>query len=66
MFFEEDPAPESLDPLFDKLPEKQLKYVGKTRKLIKMEHAYVTSKENGGIFCLTHTLFNSLFIWNLN
>lgn len=45
MFFEEDPDPKSEDPLFDKLPEKNLKYVSKTGKLLTMEHAYVTPKE---------------------
>ncbi|CAH0699189.1 unnamed protein product [Spodoptera exigua] len=45
MFFEEDPDPKSEDPLFDKLPEKNLKYVCKTGKLLTMEHAYVTPKE---------------------
>lgn len=44
MFFEDDQPPESLDPLFDKVPEKNLKYVCKTRKYVKMEHAYVTEK----------------------
>ncbi|XP_028169197.1 uncharacterized protein LOC114359132 isoform X2 [Ostrinia furnacalis] len=44
MFFEDDQAPESKDPLFDKVPEKNLKYVCKTRKYVKMEHAYVTEK----------------------
>ncbi|KAJ8734174.1 hypothetical protein PYW07_014725 [Mythimna separata] len=45
MFFEEDPEPKSEDPLFDKLPEKNLKYLCKTKKLLNMEHAYVTPKE---------------------
>nr|XP_021199183.2 general transcription factor 3C polypeptide 6 isoform X2 [Helicoverpa armigera] len=45
MFFEEDLDAKSEDPLFDKLPEKNLKYVCKTRKLLSMEHAYVTPKE---------------------
>ncbi|XP_026725831.1 general transcription factor 3C polypeptide 6-like isoform X3 [Trichoplusia ni] len=45
MFFEEDPNPKSEDPLFDKLPEKNLKYLCKTRKYLNMEHAYVTPKE---------------------
>lgn len=45
MFFEEDPSPKSSDPLFDKLPEKSLKFLCKSRKLIKIEHAYITPKE---------------------
>ncbi|CAB3236967.1 unnamed protein product [Arctia plantaginis] len=45
MFFEEDPEPKTDDPLFDKLPEKNLKYVCKTRKYLNMEHAYITPKE---------------------
>ncbi|XP_046976627.1 general transcription factor 3C polypeptide 6 [Vanessa cardui] len=45
MFFEDDPSPHCADPLFDKLPEKNLKYLCKTRKLISVEHAYVTHKE---------------------
>lgn len=45
MFFEEDPEPKSEDPLFDKLPEKNLKYLCKTKKILNMEHAYVTPKE---------------------
>lgn len=45
MFFEDDPSPHCEDSLFDKLPEKYLKYVCKTRKLISVEHAYVTPKE---------------------
>lgn len=45
MFFEEDPAPHCEDPLFDKVPEKTLKFVCKTRKHLHMEHAYVTPKE---------------------
>lgn len=49
MFFEHDPAPKSLHPLFDKLPEKNLKYLVKTRKCMTMQHAYVTPKEGKGI-----------------
>lgn len=49
MFFEENAAPECPDQLFEKLPEKNLKYVCKTRKLLKMKHTYVTPKENTGI-----------------
>lgn len=45
MFFEDDPSPHCEDSLFDKLPEKNLKYLCKTRKLISVEHAYVTAKE---------------------
>ncbi|XP_014369467.2 general transcription factor 3C polypeptide 6 isoform X1 [Papilio machaon] len=45
LFFEEDQTPHCDDPLFDKLPEKNLKYLYKTTKLLSMEHAYVTSKE---------------------
>ena len=45
MFFEEDPEPTTEDPLFDKLPEKNLKYLCKTKKILNMEHAYVTPKE---------------------
>ncbi|OWR52125.1 hypothetical protein KGM_213106 [Danaus plexippus plexippus] len=45
MFFEEDPTIQSSDPLFDRLPAKNLKYLCKTRKLINVEHAYVTPKE---------------------
>lgn len=45
MFFEEDTSTLSKDPLFDKYPEKCVKYVGHTRKLMTMEHAYVTPKE---------------------
>lgn len=51
MFFEEDPAPKTEDPLFDKLPEKNLKYICKSRKYLNMEHAYVTPKE-GNYFLL--------------
>ncbi|XP_013166731.1 PREDICTED: general transcription factor 3C polypeptide 6-like isoform X3 [Papilio xuthus] len=46
LFFEEDQTPHCDDPLFDKLPEKNLKYLYKTNKLLSMEHAYVTSKED--------------------
>ncbi|KAJ2946546.1 hypothetical protein O0L34_g12601 [Tuta absoluta] len=46
MFFEEDPQPQSVDPLFDKLPEKSLKYLCKTNKLLNMEHAYVMPLAN--------------------
>ncbi|XP_068628791.1 general transcription factor 3C polypeptide 6 [Battus philenor] len=45
LFFEEDSSPHCDDPLFDKLPEKNLKYLYKTSKLLSMEHAYVTPKE---------------------
>ncbi|CAH0722386.1 unnamed protein product, partial [Brenthis ino] len=45
MFFEEDPSPKCSDPLFDKLPEKNLRFLYKTRKLINVEHAYITPKE---------------------
>lgn len=48
MFFEEDPSPQCADPIFDKLPEKSLKFVCKTRKHLNMEHAYVTPKEGKG------------------
>lgn len=44
MFFENDPTIKSVDPLFDKLPEENLKYVCKTRKLMKMERTYLTPK----------------------
>ncbi|XP_031769809.2 general transcription factor 3C polypeptide 6-like isoform X2 [Galleria mellonella] len=47
MFFENDPTAQSCDPIFDKLPEKSLKYVCKTQKYLTMEHAYVSSKEGG-------------------
>ncbi|KAI5642468.1 mab-21 protein domain-containing protein [Phthorimaea operculella] len=46
MFFEDDPQPQSVDPLFDKLPEKNLKYLCKTNKLLNMEHAYVMPLTN--------------------
>ncbi|KPJ06725.1 General transcription factor 3C polypeptide 6 [Papilio machaon] len=49
LFFEEDQTPHCDDPLFDKLPEKNLKYLYKTTKLLSMEHAYVTSKEGSDI-----------------
>ncbi|XP_059047483.1 general transcription factor 3C polypeptide 6-like isoform X2 [Achroia grisella] len=45
MFFEDNPMAESCDPIFDKLSEKNLKYVCKTQKYLSMEHAYVSSKE---------------------
>ncbi|CAK1599574.1 unnamed protein product [Parnassius mnemosyne] len=45
LFFEEDPSPHCADPLFDKLPERNLKYLHKTTKLLCMEHAYVAPKE---------------------
>ncbi|CAH2100159.1 unnamed protein product [Euphydryas editha] len=45
MFFEDDPSPHSTDAVFDKVPDKNLKYLCKTRKLISVEHAYVTHKE---------------------
>ncbi|KAM3966851.1 uncharacterized protein ACR2FA_012388 [Aphomia sociella] len=45
MFFEEDPAAQSSDPVFDRLSEKNVKYVCKTQKYLNMEHAYVSSKE---------------------
>nr|XP_021205178.1 general transcription factor 3C polypeptide 6 isoform X2 [Bombyx mori] len=45
LFFEEDPSPNTDDPLFDRLSEKNLKYVCKTRKCIQMQHAYVSPKE---------------------
>lgn len=45
MFFEEDPHPKTDDPLFDKIPDKNYKYLCKTRKYLNMEHAYVTPKE---------------------
>ncbi|GBP41761.1 hypothetical protein EVAR_33752_1 [Eumeta japonica] len=45
MFFEEDPDAQSSDPLFDKLPEKCLKYLCKSRKVIKFEQTYVVPKE---------------------
>ncbi|XP_064292065.1 uncharacterized protein LOC128669755 isoform X3 [Plodia interpunctella] len=45
MFFEEDLCPQTEDPLLDRLPEKNLKYVSKTRKLLEMKQAYVTAKE---------------------
>ncbi|XP_045761693.1 general transcription factor 3C polypeptide 6-like isoform X2 [Maniola jurtina] len=46
MFFEGDPLPCSSDPLFDKLSEKNLKYLCKTRKFINVQHAYVTPKDD--------------------
>lgn len=46
MFFEEDSSPKTSDPLFDKLPEKNLKYLCKTRKYIPVQHAHVTPKED--------------------
>lgn len=52
MFFEEDPCPQSEDPLFDKLPDNNLKYVCKTKKFLKMDHAYVLSKEGQGTFLM--------------
>ncbi|CAK1548370.1 unnamed protein product [Leptosia nina] len=45
MFFEDDPFAQTNDPLFDKLPEKNLKYINKSRKTIKAEHVYVKAKE---------------------
>ncbi|KAG6464363.1 general transcription factor 3C polypeptide 6 isoform X3 [Manduca sexta] len=45
MFFEDDPNPQCEDSLFDKVPEKNLKYFCKTRKCLQVEHAYVTPKE---------------------
>lgn len=52
MFFEDDPSPQCDDPLFDTLPESNLKYVCKTRKLLKMDHAYVLPKEGqGNLYC---------------
>ncbi|XP_023950459.2 general transcription factor 3C polypeptide 6 isoform X2 [Bicyclus anynana] len=46
MFFEEDPSPNTTDPIFDKLSKKNLKYLCKTRKFINVQHAYVTPKED--------------------
>ncbi|XP_039765369.1 general transcription factor 3C polypeptide 6-like isoform X3 [Pararge aegeria] len=46
MFFEEDPSPNTIDPLFDKLSKKNLKYISKTRKFINIQHAYVKPKED--------------------
>ncbi|XP_038208826.1 general transcription factor 3C polypeptide 6 [Zerene cesonia] len=45
MFFEDDPSAHTDDPLFDKLPDKNLKYLLKTRKFIKAEHVYVKQKD---------------------
>ncbi|XP_013183469.2 general transcription factor 3C polypeptide 6-like [Amyelois transitella] len=51
MFFEEDLSAQSEDPLLDRLPKKNLKYVTKTRKLLEMKQAYVTAKEDQDIQC---------------
>lgn len=56
MFFEEDPSPECRDILFDKLPDKNLKYVCKTRKLLKMERTYVKPKEGTGMITLCYLI----------
>ncbi|XP_041974388.1 general transcription factor 3C polypeptide 6 isoform X2 [Aricia agestis] len=48
MFFGEDPSPRSLDPLFDKLPDKSLQYICKTRKFLTLQHALITPKEGTG------------------
>lgn len=45
MFFEDDPACETKDTLFDKLAEKNLKYKCKTQKVLNMQHAHITPKE---------------------
>lgn len=49
MFFEEDRSAQSTDPLFDKLPEQNLKYLVKSRKSIKAEHVYVKLNEGTGL-----------------
>ncbi|XP_072935037.1 general transcription factor 3C polypeptide 6 [Epargyreus clarus] len=48
MFFENDTSPQSTDPVFDRIPEKNVKYVCKTRKLLKVEHGYITPKDGSG------------------
>ncbi|XP_049886977.1 general transcription factor 3C polypeptide 6 [Pectinophora gossypiella] len=48
MFFEENLLAKSEDPLFDKLPEKNLMYVFKTNKSLNMEHAYLIPREGAG------------------
>ncbi|XP_045512953.1 general transcription factor 3C polypeptide 6-like [Pieris brassicae] len=45
IFFEEDPLAQTSDLLFDKLPEKSLKYLTKSRKTVKAEHVYIKMKE---------------------
>lgn len=52
MIFEEGTPPKCMDELFDKVPEKHLDYIGKTRKYIKMKGTYVTHKNEPGIFYL--------------
>lgn len=65
MFFEEDPSPKCSDPLFDKLPEKNLRFLCKTRKVINVEHAYITPKEGKqGLF--TFRLNNHLAIFYIS
>lgn len=52
MFFEEATV-QGKDVLFDKYPDKCVKYVCQTRKLLSMEHAYVIPKEGKGM-CLIY------------
>ncbi|RVE43273.1 hypothetical protein evm_012103 [Chilo suppressalis] len=48
MFFKDVPPPISEDPVFDQVPAKNLEYLSKTRKLIKMEHTYITPNNMEG------------------
>lgn len=61
MFFEEDLSPQCDDPLFDKLAENNLKYICKTRKLLKMDQAYVLPKEGQGNFIDDYQLIFCIF-----
>ncbi|XP_061715008.1 uncharacterized protein LOC133523441 [Cydia pomonella] len=45
MFFARDLSSSSLDPLFDKVPKENMKYLCKTDKYLKMKHTYVTLRE---------------------
>ncbi|XP_063394372.1 uncharacterized protein LOC134679407 [Cydia fagiglandana] len=45
MFFARDIAPPSVDPLFDKVPKENMKYICKADKYLRMKHTYITPRE---------------------